>query len=87
MGPKASLVREQPLTKRRSKSAASVAKPISTSFPLFSCPTLKLLALCLTLAAAYAIYDAGGIIASKDKMMALFERASASTLGGSNDWG
>ena len=47
----------------------------------------KSLVLGLGLIAAYAIYDAGGIVASKDKAMALFERASKSALGDSNDWG
>ena len=48
---------------------------------------LKMLLLGLGLVAAYAIYDAGGIVASKDKAMALFERASTSALGRSSDWG
>ena len=48
---------------------------------------LKMLLLALGLVGAYAIYDAGGVVASKDKAMALFERASKSALGGGSDWG
>ena len=48
---------------------------------------LKLVLLALALLAGYAIYDAGGIVASKDKVMRLFERSSATALGQTNDWG
>ena len=48
---------------------------------------LKIVLLALALLAGYAIYDAGGIVAAKDKAIALFERTSATTLGGSSDWG
>ena len=48
---------------------------------------LKLILLGLLAAGAFAIYSAGGIVASKDKVMALFERGSATALGGSSDWG
>ena len=48
---------------------------------------LKILLLGLLAAGAFAIYSAGGITASKDKMMALFDRGSASALGQSSDWG
>ena len=48
---------------------------------------LKTILIGLAAAGAFAIYSAGGIVASKNKMMALFDRASSSTLGGSSDWG
>ncbi|MCA1661139.1 MAG: hypothetical protein LC648_02795 [Novosphingobium sp.] len=48
---------------------------------------LKILLAGLLIAAAYAVYDAGGVVASKDKAMAFFDRVSKSALGGSNDWG
>jgi len=48
---------------------------------------LKIILFGLLAAGAFAIYSAGGIVASKDKVMALFERSSATALGGSSDWG
>ena len=48
---------------------------------------LKIILFGLLAAVAFAIHSAGGIAASKDKMMALFERSSATALGGSSDWG
>ena len=47
---------------------------------------LKLVLFGLAAAAAFAIYSAGGIVASKDKVMAMFERASATAVGRSDDW-
>ena len=47
---------------------------------------LKIVLLGLVAAAAFTIYSAGGIVASKDKVMAMFERASATAVGRSDDW-
>ena len=48
---------------------------------------LKIVLLGLVAAGAVAIYSAGGIVASKDKVMAMFERGSATALGRGDDWG
>ena len=48
---------------------------------------LKLVLFGLLAAVAFAIYNAGGIVASKDKVMAMFERGSATALGRGDDWG
>ena len=48
---------------------------------------LKIILLGLLAAGAFAIYSAGGIVASKDKVMRMFDRASATAVGRNDDWG